>query len=144
MVRAAGTQAAIERLQGLIAPDVYKQQLQEVRAQCVTRASQLLIERELTDGDPTLDEPEHLKEKLQVLANIDAALVSLEWRISDIDEAMGSFDVGKSAAMNRQQRRKLQSLQKGAKVLTKKPNNLQDDNEDGAASTEDSTEVPDA
>ena len=93
----------IERLRALADPESYKQQLQEIRTQLIRRAEQLLIERDLNDSDPNISPVE----KEAVLGQIDTALTSIDFRITEIDESLAAFQTGQQAGMNRKLRRKL-------------------------------------
>ena len=107
-----GNPELLERLRVLADPQRYKGMLKEQRTNYIQRAEQLLIERDLNEGDPNLQE----NERTSLLTNIDKALESLDWRIKEIDASLVAFQAGEQAGMNRKARRRLLKTEGVAKA----------------------------
>lgn len=110
MVKQAGTEEAMEEykqhaeLRAIQDPTRVKTLITEQRKELLTRGEQLLFQRDQNADDPNLPKDE----REQSLGQIDIALESIYWRISDIDERLEAFAVGEEAGMsNRATRRRL-------------------------------------
>ena len=103
MVKAAGTNEAIERFKQLVNPERYKQGAQQTKDELIQRGEQLLLQFELNENDPNLNERDRALVDRQIKDSIESVL----WRVAECDDILNSFKVGADASLNRAARRKL-------------------------------------
>ena len=110
MVEQAGTEQAMEEykqhaeLRAMQDPQRVKEFITNQRKEFLTRGEQLLFQRDQNADDPNLPDDE----REAALEQIDLALDSIYWRVSDIDERLEAFAIGEEAGMsNRATRRRL-------------------------------------
>ena len=103
VVKAAGTEAAIDRFRALADPQRYQATAQQHKDELIAQGERILLQHELTSSDPNLA----AAEKKMALRQLEQAMDSVLWRVGEIDQILASFMQGQEAGMNRQMRRKL-------------------------------------
>ena len=103
VVKAAGTEAAIDRFRQLADPQRYQATAQQHKDELIAQGERILLQHELTSSDPNLA----AAEKKMALRQLEQAMDSVLWRVGEIDQILASFKQGQEAGMNRQMRRKL-------------------------------------
>ena len=103
MVKAAGTEEAIERFKLLVNPERYRQGAQQTKDELIQRGEQLLLQYDLNENDPNLND----RDRALMDRQLKDAINSVLWRIAECDEILGSFKAGAEAGLNRAARRRL-------------------------------------
>ena len=109
MVKAAGTEEAIERFKLLVNPERYRQGAQQTKDELIQRGEQLLLQYDLNENDPNLND----RDRALMDRQLKDAINSVLWRIAECDEILGSFKAGAEAGLNRAARRRLFKGHKG-------------------------------
>ena len=102
-MKAAGTNEAIDRFKLLVNPERYRQGAQQTKDELIARGEQLLLQYELNENDPNLNDRDRALVDRQIKDSIESVL----WRVAECDEILESFKVGAEAGLNRAARRKL-------------------------------------
>ena len=102
-MKAAGTNEAIERFKMLVNPDRYRQGAEQAKDELIARGEQLLLQYELNENDPNLNDRDRALVDRQIRDSIESVL----WRVAECDEILESFKAGADAGLNRAARRKL-------------------------------------
>ena len=102
-MKAAGTNEAIERFKMLVNPDRYRQGAEQAKDELIARGEQLLLQYELNENDPNLNDRDRALVDRQIRDSIESVL----WRVAECDDILESFKAGADAGLNRAARRKL-------------------------------------
>jgi len=103
MVKQAGTEEAIDRFRRMANPERYRQGAEQTKDELIQRGEQLLLQYDLNEDDPNLNE----KDRELVRGQIKDSIKSVMWRVAECDEIIESFKIGAEAGLNRAIRRKL-------------------------------------
>ena len=123
MVKSAGTDQAIERFKQMVNPERYRQAAEQTKDELIQRGEQLLLQYELNDNDPNLND----RDRALVSRQIGDSIQSVLWRVAECDEIIESFKIGAEAGLNRAARRKLLKDQKKPKLQVVDENYVEDD-----------------
>ena len=97
----------LERMRAVADPERYKAALAQARDEAIQQVERILVQFDLMEHDPNLRDDE----REGVLSNFEKALLSLEWRIKDIDSSLAEFQEGQERGMNRRTRRAMKKAE---------------------------------